>query len=330
MAPRSHHDPPGELPAHTGLLREEVLALRSVLGYTDFAGPYATLQSPGFGTKLPDSSMKDVLLVAVDVDSNNRTEEACPDQQLHIGVSLFDPRRLQKLLGEELPDTARFQHLIDSYQFTVGDSAYCQKATEKFLFGQSSPVLLSQIQTKLEELTAGRDFALVFHSAQWDLKTLNKIGVDVTALGPLYTFDTVKVAQWPLQLHYRLDLGKLCRALDISPGNLHAAGNDAHFTLRALLMLAVKDAKRLQMLHGCSNYTELLQLLRYVAQAPRPTSRAEMQQVLAEKKQERDARRQATRLAKKERRRQRLRSKGVSEGDAAASEGDAVGEPPTA
>ena len=54
---------------------------------------------PKLGTRLPGSSMKDVLFVGLDIDTCQGYEVLIPDQQLHIGVSILDTRRLNDLLA---------------------------------------------------------------------------------------------------------------------------------------------------------------------------------------------------------------------------------------
>ncbi|KAH7121408.1 hypothetical protein EDB81DRAFT_813900, partial [Dactylonectria macrodidyma] len=70
----------------------------------------------------------------------------------------------------------------------------------------------------------------------------------------------------PPQLYYRYSLEKLLDSLDIPYANLHAAGNDAHFTLRAILMIVVRDAQRQHQDIDDS----LFRVLEAVARAPRP------------------------------------------------------------
>lgn len=311
VAENNHPGSDREAPVHAGLLREDVLALRTVLGYADSIDESTHLQAP----EKPDFAVQDMLLVGIDFDTNQGYDQIAPDPQLHVGISVLDTRRLHNLTNHDLSTS---DPLIRSYQFTVGDSKYCQKASEIFFFGESRPIQLSEIQEKIHEVTAERDFAYVFHGAYRDLKMFHNLGIDFAPLSGftstrdsassrlLYLFDTNKVAQWPLQLSYRLSLAKLCETLGIPSGNLHAAGNDAHFALRALLMLAVKDAERLQELYDgdVSRSQALLQKLGDIAQAPRPPSRNEIEQALVERKREKDARRQARQLAKRERKRE--------------------------
>ncbi|KGQ09937.1 hypothetical protein BB8028_0005g07530 [Beauveria bassiana] len=102
-------------------------------------------------------------------------------------------------------------------------------------------MLLSKLAPRLAELVKGRDYVLVGHGIDEDIKLLNQLHPDIAG-NSAYLFDTVKAAQFPLQLYYRYSLGKLLDELDLKHANLHAADNDAHFALKALLMLAVRDA----------------------------------------------------------------------------------------
>lgn len=58
--------------------------------------------------------------------------------------------------------------------------------------------------------------------------------------------DTTKAARYPLQEFHDSTLKKLLQDFNIpfTGGLLHFAGNGAHYVLRALLMIAVRDARR--------------------------------------------------------------------------------------
>lgn len=62
-------------------------------------------------------------------------------------------------------------------------------------------------------------------------------------LNPLYILDTQKAAQHPLDLDHRCTIEEMLNLLGCPFGHrvLHVAGNDANFTLRALLLIAVAD-----------------------------------------------------------------------------------------
>ncbi|KAL7929866.1 hypothetical protein V8C35DRAFT_284010 [Trichoderma chlorosporum] len=91
-------------------------------------------------------------------------------------------------------------------------------------------------------LTQGRDYILVAHGTDMDIKFFNNLDPKI-ANRACYILDTVKAAQFPLQLYYRYSLENLLDEFDIRYAKLHAAGNDAHFALKALLMIAVRDGQ---------------------------------------------------------------------------------------
>jgi len=257
-------------PIHAGLLRDETLFLREIFGYADTRENGRGLSLSGSVSKLPTSSVRDLLLVAIDIDTKEGYHQIVSNQQFHVGVSLFDFRSMEPSgtivqAGNEPPDS-----VIKSLQFLIGDSRYCRRAAVKFLFGQSELILISELKLRLERIVYGRDVVLVGHGAEQDLMVLKNLGID---LHPVSVVDTVKAAQHPLGLHYRYSLEKLLQTLGIPFINLHAAGNDAHFALRALLMIVVKDAENQP---GTSIITTLTRILKSIALSPRPLSRQEL------------------------------------------------------
>ncbi|KAI8674196.1 hypothetical protein NCS55_00742500 [Fusarium keratoplasticum] len=195
------------LQPHTGILREENIALRQILG------------PPRIGQYLPGTLFKDALLVSVNVDTGGGYEAISPEQSFHIGVSIFDARCLVQKLDDP-------RDAITSYQFINRDSRPCKWAAKSFLFGETELMTLNDFASRISLLTKDRDYVL----------------------------DTVKAAQFPLQLSYRYSVEKL----------LDELGNDAHFVLKALLMIAVRDG---QMVREPGD-EELFRYLAAVAHAP--------------------------------------------------------------
>lgn len=130
----------------------------------------------------------------------------------------------------------------------------CLYPTSKIKFDCSHPTGISF----LSSMRGSREI--------WALDNLN------INISPLYTIDTVKAAQHPLQLSFRCSLEKILNELSIPFAALHVAGNDAHFVLRALLMLAVRDAQR-----QLAALPAWISNSRVVAQAPRPFTKAEIE-----------------------------------------------------
>jgi DNA polymerase III alpha subunit (gram-positive type) len=88
---------------------------------------------------------------------------------------------------------------------------------------------------------------------------------------PVYILDTQKVAQQPLQLMRRISLRALLNTLQIPFQHIHVAGNDANFTLRALLLLGVRDLES-DGVQAEEEREALVAALRAVAKCKRPRS----------------------------------------------------------
>lgn len=91
----------------------------------------------------------------------------------------------------------------------------------------------------LEDAEGTREVVLVGHALKNDLAYLRRLGIDALAIpNVVLQLDTQRIAT-PKKL--APSLGKLLTALGIPADNLHNAGNDAHFTLRAVLEIARKE-----------------------------------------------------------------------------------------
>ncbi|RSM20685.1 hypothetical protein CDV31_000372 [Fusarium ambrosium] len=241
---------------HTGILREENIALRQILGYrldTIQTSPY---NPPQIGQYLPGTFIKDVLLVSVDVDTGGGYEVISPGQSFHVGVSIFDTRCLTQKLVDP-------RDAIISYQFINTDSRPCKWAAKNFLFGETELITLQDFSSRISSLTKNRDYVLVAHGAKEDVKVLNNIDPNIVDRAA-YILDTVKAAQFPLQLSYRYSIEKLLDEFGIRYAKLHVAGNDAHFALKALLMIAVRDGQ----MAATPGDEELFRYLDAIAHAP--------------------------------------------------------------
>lgn len=221
---------------HTGILREENIALRQILGYRLETLPCSPYNLPPIGQYLSGTSIKDILLVCVDIDTGGGYEVISPGQSFHIGISIFDTRHLIK----QLPDPC---DAIKTYQFiNRRDTKPCKWAAKSFLFGETELIELPDFAARFSVLTQGRDYVIAAHGIELDIKFLNNIDPEI-ANRACYILDTVRAAQYPLQLYYRYSLEKLLEEFHICYAKLHVAGNDAHFALKALLMIAVRDGQ---------------------------------------------------------------------------------------
>lgn len=92
-----------------------------------------------------------------------------------------------------------------------------------------------------------RPVVLVFHEAPSDIKYLETLGYDIyKARNVIEVVDTRQMHQFVAKRKDAASLASVLDSLDLSYMHLHNAGNDAVYTLRAMIGLAVK--RRLQRL----------------------------------------------------------------------------------
>lgn len=86
-----------------------------------------------------------------------------------------------------------------------------------------------------------RDIVLTGHGIGVDLQTLHHLGIDLctSIVGALNTGQIASRAPFPFSPPPRL--WHLLTTLQCPFEKLHSAGNNAHFTIRALLLLAAKS-----------------------------------------------------------------------------------------
>jgi hypothetical protein len=131
--------------------------------------------------------------------------------------------------------------VLQTHHFCVGPEKYFKRKSWKFCFGQSRHVTIEVVRNEIQKLISKRDVILIVHGGKDDLAFVKAADIH---LRPLYIMDTQKAAQHPLQLDYRCTIEGMLTLVNCSfdQGMLHNAGTDAHFTLRALLLIATMDA----------------------------------------------------------------------------------------
>ncbi|KAJ4257479.1 hypothetical protein NW762_008603 [Fusarium torreyae] len=281
-------------PAHKGILRDDTIVLRWILGYcgeaqlsnaslpkAPSAWPCVPLTSSPSGS---NSQIKRLRFVSIDIDKLEEKDGII--QRFHMGLSFLDAQCLQNLLFETrlpAPDTNLASHVIRSHHWAVGSYKHFTANDIKFLFGKAQAISLSDLEARLRGFVQ-QAFVLVFHGGKQELSVLQKLNIN---LGSTFTIDTVKAAQHPLQLSYRYSLQLLLDEFKIPHRQLHTAGNDAHFALRALLMIAVRDAE--SQLAG-KHLPDWVSILKAVAQAPLPPVTLTKREKAAKAKKERQQR----------------------------------------
>jgi hypothetical protein len=106
--------------AHKGLLREDLLVPRHIFNLD--GGRQALtqdrLKTLGLGLNLPDSGMKDLLIVSLDIESPN-ISRLVKDGKYQIGLSILDTRHLQSSIRNRTG--YNLYGLLWTHQFCIGD-----------------------------------------------------------------------------------------------------------------------------------------------------------------------------------------------------------------
>lgn len=238
---------PTPQPARQVFLRKDTVIIRWLFGYYDqnrLPGWTTPPQWPHtFSTshpRKPKTNFREANLVNIDID--RLKEQDGNPLQFHIGVSILRTRDLHNQCDSL--DASAEPCIIQSQHWVIGDPNYYSKHEDLFHFGKYRCFPLSKLEQRLRRFI-GKSYPsiLVVDGGHQEITLLQKLGIN---LNPILTIDTTKAARYPLQAFYDLSLKRLLQELDVPHvgGHFHTAGNDANFTLRALLMIAVKDARR--------------------------------------------------------------------------------------
>ncbi|KAK9450075.1 uncharacterized protein V1518DRAFT_188663 [Limtongia smithiae] len=155
-----------------------------------------------------------------------------------VGVAILDLK--VDNTTEARPSTRHFR--IEKY-LHLRNTRYMNDASEKFDFGRSEIVSLDDCAAEVMLLyrSCGRDIAFVGHDCINDIRYLKTIGVDLPSDIPCA--DTLELWKLKFGENSPAALGTILNELDITAWNLHNAGNDAYYTVRALMKMFLKTER---------------------------------------------------------------------------------------
>jgi hypothetical protein len=208
----------------------------------------------------------DVIFVSIDLEVS-RQEVSKPGGPLvkEFGIATLDTRHSRRLVSPLATKSISTQQFSTSHaskdffgcDFT--DFKECVFAETLFV----SQTDLSTIITKSLRIQddsspdspALRNIVIVGHSTKSDLRILQRLGVNVYKVAPvLAILDTCLIARNILGANSTTPMTnfKLCTLLaelecPYEASDLHNAGNDATFTLHAMLMLAIRSSESREM-----------------------------------------------------------------------------------
>ncbi|KAL7808665.1 hypothetical protein V8C26DRAFT_412821 [Trichoderma gracile] len=229
----------------TGPLREENLVLGHLLGYhheqVRESGGSILPKKLRQLEKLEGFLMRDVLFISIDVATGSDFGTRFSPESLCIGISVLDTRSLTKPI--ETDQDAK--GAIKSCQYVTKEYRFLDWAWQTFRYGTSTYLDPKQAADNIADLTEDRNYVLVGSDLQRDCEFLKQLGFSSWKIAERACFrlDILRAAQYPLQSRHRLSLQCLLEAFGIKCKRVSLPGDYAHYTLKAMLLLAVRHWK---------------------------------------------------------------------------------------
>lgn len=209
-----------------------------------------------------------MVFVCVDVESYERAHHKITE----VGIATLDTRDLAKAAPGI--DGGDWRRLIRARHFRIKENAhlvnseFVQGCPDRFYFGTSTMIPLADAPThvaacfsppfgahqsngveEILDLVQGLDFnerrKIIFlgHDTLGDVRYLQDLGFDPLKIdGLLEALDTAVMFRVWRREQNPTKLGRILNDFDIAGFGLHNAGNDAVYTVQAMLAICVRDA----------------------------------------------------------------------------------------
>jgi hypothetical protein len=190
--------------------------------------------NPG-SPKAMQSSLSDIVLIAIDFENTQVMKDACTvETNCQAGIAILDTKNIKQ---------RQLDKLLRTHMFVTGTTAYVTKSSDKCWFGKTNSASPSKLVNCIRSVVPPeRKVAFVGHGIMNDLLVLQALGFQLSDNYVAF-IDTVHVANEVFGC-WAGPLRDLLRELDCPHSRLHCAGNDANFTLKALLLLAAQKLEK--------------------------------------------------------------------------------------
>lgn len=190
----------------------------------------------------------DVVFVAIDFENaESIRKETSSEVGCEIGIAVLDTGQFDGIISAAVSsmyycpgNTGGF---IATYNFATGPVKYLERKSRTFLFGETICINSEDMREKIQScIPQDRKIILVGHGLDSDLIALDTLNINFEADSLLSIMDTFWIARQVFASEQPYKLRRLLQRLriDYPDGALHCAGNDANFSLRALLLLAAR------------------------------------------------------------------------------------------
>jgi len=173
-----------------------------------------------------------IVFIAIDFENiANIKKDLSQNLDSEVGLAILDVREF-----DSVPST----ELISTYNFASGSSDYQERARKTFLFGKSIAITQDDMLESVRSLLpTDRQLVFVGHDIKHDLRALDLLDFDFSTF-KITILDTQSVSA-EITPHESLTLRRLLLTFGCPFVKLHCGGNDANFTSKALLLLAIRD-----------------------------------------------------------------------------------------
>ncbi|KAI2470435.1 hypothetical protein F4781DRAFT_421354 [Annulohypoxylon bovei var. microspora] len=213
---------------------------------------------------VPFKTKNSVRFVCVDVEAWERSRHVITE----VGFAVLDTEDTMRVPPGK--DGCNWFQLIKSHHFVIREhtdkinSTYVQGCPHLFDFGDSELVYSENIARMIGTIIGDREskdkrpVVMVGHDIVQDLNYLTKVGFNVWRV-PHFAdeIDTKSMFQRLQKSANGRGLSAVCEELGIPGTNFHNAGNDATYTLRAMIVMAVQQAAKSFSRQEHNNYIEL-------------------------------------------------------------------------
>ncbi|PVH77050.1 hypothetical protein DL98DRAFT_535087 [Cadophora sp. DSE1049] len=192
-----------------------------------------TIPTPGdFDSQEPEPL--DAIFIAIDFEYSHYSAKTGRIRLREVRISMLDTRDLchQNISLKEVISAQHYRTVTD---------------TKTFLFGKSVDISQDELVLILKRLfhledgfpKPTRDLILVGHGLAFEVQVLKGLGIDLNLVPSLIEmFDTQFLGHEVFGKNFKCNLSNVVRAMGISGGFFHNAGNDANFSPRAMILLA--------------------------------------------------------------------------------------------
>ena len=220
------------------------------------------MQSLGFkvqpvdiSTPAPFKPEDGVVFVAIDLEFNEMRRHVITE----IGVSILDTLDIEGIApgknGEFWAPIIQKRHFRIYEWLHHKNHRWVSGCPDKFEFGESEIIdaaaIRGMLQTCLrppfgitDQSSRARKLVLVGHSFKCDVEGLRRNNISLYHLADIsHTIDTADIYRALAEENKDPALGIVLKHFDIIPWHLHNAGNDAAYTMLAMLAIAVSHAE---------------------------------------------------------------------------------------